>query len=85
MCRHPDGSLATLKRFGVRLVAAAFFAALWPHRSNDEAVAILSLIMAAVCALAAATGREPVRGRGLTRWDEAAALLAAALLFRLFF
>jgi hypothetical protein len=64
MCRHPDGSPATLKRFGVRLVAAAFFAALWPHRSIDEAVAILSLIMAAVCNLAAAAGREPLGAGG---------------------
>ena len=64
MCHYPDGSLATLKRFGVRLVAVAFFAALWPHRSIDEAVAILSLIMAAVCALAVAAGPRAAAAPG---------------------
>ena len=65
--RSSRRSLAALRRFGVRLVAIGVFATLWPHQPIGSGVALVSVIMAAVCALAAAINREPVRGSELSR------------------
>jgi hypothetical protein len=71
---------AILRRFGARLVVIGFYAAMWPHRPMGQTVALVSLIMAAVCAIIALVNREPLRATELSRWDEAVALLGIALM-----
>jgi hypothetical protein len=86
--RYRDGgSMATLRRFALRLLVITAFAALWPDPSIPSATetAILCLAFAAGCALAAIAFREPVRGSGLNRWHEAAGLAIIALVAYLAF
>jgi hypothetical protein len=68
---------AILGRLGALI---GFFAALWPHRPMGQTVALVSLVMAAICATMALVTREPLRATELSRWDEAVALLGIALL-----
>jgi hypothetical protein len=73
-----------LRRFGVRLIVIGVFAAMWPNWPMGQSVALVSLIMAVVCAIMALVNREPLRATGLSRWDEAVALLGIALLALIF-
>jgi len=75
--------MATLCRFAVRLTAIAGFALLWPHHPLASGVATLSILMAVACVASAIVGREPLHGSGLSRWDEAAALIGVVLLVHL--
>jgi hypothetical protein len=47
--------------------------------ANGANPALVSLFMAAVCAIMALVNREPLRAPELSRWDEAVALLGIAL------
>src|SRR5271165_3981210 len=83
--RHRDRRLAVLWRFLFRLLVIAVFAALWPGPSTRSATAVLCLVLAVGCVLSAIAFREPLRGSGLNRWDEAAGLLIVALFVDVFF
>jgi hypothetical protein len=77
-----QGSVAVLGRFALRLVTVVVCAALWPDHPLGSRLASTSLVMAAVCVLAAIALRESFRQRQLNRWDEAAAFVAIGLLAR---
>jgi len=76
--------MATIWRFALRLLVIGGFAALWPGHSFAS-IAILCVALSAAGVFSAIVFREPFHGSGLTRWDEAIALLAIALLVHLMF
>ncbi len=79
--RNP-GSAATLWRFAFRLIVILALGLLWPGSSPPAATAAaaLSLILGVGCLAAADAFGEPIKGSGLNRWHEGAALILIALL-----
>lgn len=79
--RNP-GSAATLWRFAFRLSVIIALGLLWPGSSPPAATAAaaLSLMLGVGCLVAADTFGEPIKGPGLNRWHEGAALLLIAFL-----
>jgi len=71
--------MATLRRFAFWLLVIVAFAAFWPGPSVAPATAIVCLALTAGCVLGAIAFRKPFRRSGLTRWHEAAGLVAIAL------
>ena len=78
-------SMATIWRFVFGLLVIGGFAALWPGHSFASSIAVLCVALSAACVFSAIVFREPFHGSELTRWDEAIALLAIALLVHLMF
>jgi hypothetical protein len=70
-----------------RLLISLLLLLLWAKALSPSAiwaeVALLSSACAAIIAVLAALGREPLFGPSLNRWDEAAALLGVHCLARL--
>jgi hypothetical protein len=73
-------SKTTLLRLSFRLVAIIGLAALWPGPSAALATGALCVLLAAGCLVTAVAFDEPLRHAGLTRWHEAAILIAVACL-----
>jgi len=83
--RGSEGTRSTFIRFAFRIGVIGLFAAVWPGKDPVSAAATLCAIMAATCLIDARASREPFRGAGLNRWDEALALVCLALLLHVFF
>ena len=65
------GSIRVLVRAGLRLILMAAFAA-FGNQGFATTVSVLLALAAIYCACAGAMRREPIGGRVLTNWDEAA-------------
>ena len=69
--RRELGSIQVLVRAGLRLILMVAFAA-FGNQGFATTLSTLLMLTAIYCACAGAMRREPIGGRLLTNWDEAA-------------
>lgn len=74
----------TLVRFGILLAAAAFIASTVPGVLFAATFSSFLFVFSLGSAIAGALAREPMGAGHLTRWDQAAALMALSILAKLF-